>query len=131
MKALVYNGPGKRSWEEKPKPEIQAPTASMGIDWSRCSRRRFASASVSLAVELGVKDTSVQRNKGASPSEAEMEKRFAQMDAAKVTMQILSICPQGPHFDKKANSVAAARAANDDGRADVLWVPGANRSEGR
>ncbi|MGA9851014.1 MAG: ATP:cob(I)alamin adenosyltransferase, partial [Roseiarcus sp.] len=25
----------------------------------------------------------------------------------------------------------AARAANDDGRADVLWVPGANRSESR
>jgi alcohol dehydrogenase len=26
MKALVYNGPGKCSWEEKPKPEVQAPT---------------------------------------------------------------------------------------------------------
>jgi alcohol dehydrogenase len=26
MNALVYNGPGKRSWEEKPRPEIQAPT---------------------------------------------------------------------------------------------------------
>ena len=26
MKALVYHGPGKRSWEEKPKPEVQAPT---------------------------------------------------------------------------------------------------------
>jgi alcohol dehydrogenase len=26
MKALVYNGPGKRSWEEKPKPEVRAPT---------------------------------------------------------------------------------------------------------
>jgi alcohol dehydrogenase len=26
MKALVYNGPGKRSWEEKPNPKIQAPT---------------------------------------------------------------------------------------------------------
>ena len=60
-----------------------------------------------------VKDTSVQRNKGASPSEAEMEKRFAQMDAAKVSMQILSICPQAPHFENKANAVAAARAAND------------------
>jgi alcohol dehydrogenase len=24
MKALVYSGPGKRSWEEKPKPEVQA-----------------------------------------------------------------------------------------------------------
>jgi alcohol dehydrogenase len=26
MKALVYHGPGKRSWEEKPKPVIQKPT---------------------------------------------------------------------------------------------------------
>lgn len=26
MKALVYHGPGKRAWEEKPKPTIQAPT---------------------------------------------------------------------------------------------------------
>jgi hypothetical protein len=26
MKALVYNGPGKRGWEEKPKPTIKNPT---------------------------------------------------------------------------------------------------------
>lgn len=26
MKALVYHGPGKKSWEEKPKPALQAPT---------------------------------------------------------------------------------------------------------
>ena len=26
MKALTYHGPGKRNWEEKPKPTIQAPT---------------------------------------------------------------------------------------------------------
>ena len=26
MKALVYHGPGKRAWEEKPKPAIQSPT---------------------------------------------------------------------------------------------------------
>ena len=26
MKALVYHGPGLRSWEEKPDPEIQEPT---------------------------------------------------------------------------------------------------------
>jgi aminocarboxymuconate-semialdehyde decarboxylase len=68
---------------------------------------------LNMMERFGVKDTSVQRNKGASPSEAEMEKRFAQMDAAKVTMQILSICPQAPHFDNKTNAVAAARAAND------------------
>ena len=26
MKALVYHGPRKRAWEEKPKPTIQKPT---------------------------------------------------------------------------------------------------------
>src|SRR5512133_1270379 len=26
MKALVYHGPGKRAWEEKPEPAIQKPT---------------------------------------------------------------------------------------------------------
>ena len=26
MKALVYHGPGKQSWEEKPKPTIKEPT---------------------------------------------------------------------------------------------------------
>jgi alcohol dehydrogenase len=26
MKALVYHGPGKRAWEDKPKPALQAPT---------------------------------------------------------------------------------------------------------
>ena len=26
MKALVYGGPGQRSWEERPKPRIQAPS---------------------------------------------------------------------------------------------------------
>lgn len=26
MKALVYHGPGKKSWEEKPKPTIIKPT---------------------------------------------------------------------------------------------------------
>jgi alcohol dehydrogenase len=26
MKALVYHGPGKRAWEEAPRPAIQNPT---------------------------------------------------------------------------------------------------------
>ncbi|MFD1046365.1 alcohol dehydrogenase, partial [Kibdelosporangium lantanae] len=26
MKALVYHGPGRRAWEEVPKPELQAAT---------------------------------------------------------------------------------------------------------
>jgi len=66
-----------------------------------------------LVQSFGKKDTGVQRGKGAGPNDAEMEKRFAQMDASKVSMQILSICPQAPHFEDKAHAVAAARKAND------------------
>jgi 6-methylsalicylate decarboxylase len=66
-----------------------------------------------LVESYGKKDTGVQRGKGAGPSEAEMEKRFAQMDASKVRMQILSICPQAPHFENKEHAVTAARKAND------------------
>src|SRR5712691_4428848 len=66
-----------------------------------------------LVESYGKTDTSVQRNKGAGPSEAEMEKRFAQMEAAGVEMQVLSVCPQAPHFDDKIHAVTAARKIND------------------
>ena len=29
MKALVYHGPGKRSWDEKPKPKVKAATEQL------------------------------------------------------------------------------------------------------
>jgi predicted TIM-barrel fold metal-dependent hydrolase len=66
-----------------------------------------------LVESYGKQDTSVQRNKGAGPSEAEIEKRFAQMEAAGVEMQVLSACPQAPHFDDKMHAVTAARKIND------------------
>src|SRR5258707_1783654 len=62
-----------------------------------------------LVERYGKRDTSVQRNKGAGPSEAEMDKRFAQMDAAKVDLQVLSVYPQAPHFEDKTQAVTAAR----------------------
>jgi 6-methylsalicylate decarboxylase len=66
-----------------------------------------------LVESYGKRDTSVQRNKGAGPSDAEMDKRFAQMDASKVEMQVLSACPQAPHFEDKTQAVTAARKIND------------------
>src|SRR5712691_3867423 len=66
-----------------------------------------------LVESYGKTDTSVQRNKGAGPSEAELEKRFEQMEAARVDMQVLSVCPQAPHFDDKIHAVTAARKIND------------------
>ena len=66
-----------------------------------------------LVESYGKRDTSVQRNKGAGPSDAEMDKRFAQMEAAKVELQVLSVCPQAPHFEDKTQAVTAARKIND------------------
>ena len=45
--------------------------------------------------------------------QAEMDKRFALMEANGVEMQILDICPQAPHFENKEHAVNAARKAND------------------
>ncbi|HEV2198184.1 MAG TPA: amidohydrolase family protein [Bryobacteraceae bacterium] len=90
----------------------QIPTAAKGMRID-VHAHVWTDEYLNMMERFGVQDTSVQRNKGSGPSQAEMDKRFAQMDAAKVSMQILSICPQAPHFEDKANAVAAARAAND------------------
>ena len=62
-----------------------------------------------LTQSYGNTDTGTQRNKGAGLGQAEMDKRFALMEANGVEMQILSICPQAPHFDNKEHAVNAAR----------------------
>ncbi len=61
----------------------------------------------------GNTDTVTQRGKGAGLGQAEMDKRFALMEANGVEMQILSICPQAPHLENKEHAVNAARKAND------------------
>jgi len=66
-----------------------------------------------LMEKYGKKNVAVQRGKGAGNGEAEMEKRFAMMDAAGIAMQALSICPQAPQFEDKQHAVTAARVAND------------------
>jgi predicted TIM-barrel fold metal-dependent hydrolase len=66
-----------------------------------------------LTQSYGNTDTGTQRNKGAGMGQAEIEKRFALMEANGVEMQILSICPQAPHFEIKEHAVNAARKAND------------------
>src|SRR6202051_2602140 len=66
-----------------------------------------------LCQSYGNVDTGTQRNKGAGMGQAEMDKRFALMEANGVEMQILDICPQAPHFDNKEHAVNAARMAND------------------
>src|SRR6202049_1200966 len=62
-----------------------------------------------LCQSYGNVDTGTQRNKGAGMGQAEMEKRFASMDANGVEMQILDICPQAPSFENKEHAVKAAR----------------------
>jgi aminocarboxymuconate-semialdehyde decarboxylase len=66
-----------------------------------------------LMQSYGNTDTGTQRGKGAGLGQAEMDKRFALMEANRVEMQILSICPQAPDFDNKEHAVNAARKAND------------------
>ena len=66
-----------------------------------------------LCQSYGNVDTGTQRNKGAGMGQAEMDKRFALMEANGVEMQILDICPQAPHFENKEHAVNAARKAND------------------
>ena len=62
-----------------------------------------------LCQSYGNVDTGTQRNKGAGMGAAEMDKRFALMEANGVEMQILDICPQAPHFENKEHAVKAAR----------------------
>jgi 6-methylsalicylate decarboxylase len=66
-----------------------------------------------LMDKYGKKDTNIQRGKEAGTSEAEMNKRFAVMDATGVEVQVLSICPQAPNFEDKSHAVDAAKWAND------------------
>lgn len=66
-----------------------------------------------MMVGFGKTDTGIQRGKGAGTGQAEMDKRFATMDAAGVDLQVLSISPQFPHFENKERAVTAARKAND------------------
>jgi len=66
-----------------------------------------------LVQSFGKTDTNTQRNKGAGTTPAEMDKRFATMDAARVDLQVLSIAPQAPQFENKDHAVTAAHKAND------------------
>src|SRR5271155_4822950 len=69
----------------------------------------WTDAYLDLMVAFGKTDTGIQRGKGAGTGQAEMEKRFATMDAAGVDLQVLSVGPQFPHFENKEHAVAAAR----------------------
>ena len=66
-----------------------------------------------LMDKYGKKDTWVQRNKGAGPDGADMQKHLEMMDSVGIGIQALSICPQAPHFEDKDHAVTAARKAND------------------
>jgi aminocarboxymuconate-semialdehyde decarboxylase len=73
----------------------------------------WTDAYLDLVTSYGKTDTNIQRGRGAGPGDAEIDKRFATMDAAGVDRQILSVSPQMPHFADKQHAVYAARMAND------------------
>lgn len=69
-----------------------------------------------LLQRFGKTDTDTQRDTGAGSTDAELQARFALMDAAGVHMQIVSAPPQSPFFEDQANALAAARLVNDQYR---------------
>ena len=68
---------------------------------------------LSLLAEYGKTDTDAQRGRGAGGDAAELDARFALMDAAGVTMQVLSASPQLPHFENPEHALYAAQYIND------------------
>jgi predicted TIM-barrel fold metal-dependent hydrolase len=67
-----------------------------------------------LLARFGNSRTAVQRGLGAGPTDDELRKRFELMDAAGIQLQILSVTPASPHFERQADAVEAARQANDE-----------------
>jgi 6-methylsalicylate decarboxylase len=67
----------------------------------------------------GRTDTATQRGLGAGLGGKEIESRFALMDSAGVTHQVISAPPQSPHFADPAHALRAARFVNDQ-YAEVL-----------
>ncbi len=72
--------------------------------------------------------TRAQQGLGAGATDEELADRFAQMDAAGVDIQILSVTPVSPHVPDEAAAVAAARAANDEYATLVAQHPGRFRA---
>jgi 6-methylsalicylate decarboxylase len=76
-----------------------------------------------LMQRFGKTDTDAQRKLGAGNTDAEIQARFALMDAAGVQMQIISAPPQSPFFEDQASAVAAARLVNEQYRELVRRWP--------
>lgn len=66
-----------------------------------------------LMTELGV-PTQAQRGLGAGSADQELADRFAQLDAAGVDRQVLSVTPVSPHLADEAAAVRAAQLVNDE-----------------
>jgi 6-methylsalicylate decarboxylase len=66
-----------------------------------------------LLDRYGRTTTANQRGMGAGHSPAELDARFASMDAAGIDLQVLSASPQQPTFDNLDHAVTAARYIND------------------
>ncbi|GAA3436004.1 amidohydrolase family protein [Kutzneria kofuensis] len=71
-----------------------------------------------LMAGLGV-PTQAQRGLGAGSADEELAARFAQLDAAGVDLQVLSVPPVSPHVADEAAATRAARLVNDE-YADVV-----------
>lgn len=73
----------------------------------------WTDAYLDLLTKYGKRDTGTQRGRGAGGEAAELDARFALMDAAGVTQQVLSASPQLPQFENRAHAIHAAEFVND------------------
>lgn len=76
-----------------------------------------------LLQRFGKTNTDTQRTIGAGTTQAELQARFALMDAAGVDLQIISAPPQSPFFEDQADALASARLVNDQYRELVRRWP--------
>lgn len=75
-----------------------------------------------LMTGLGV-PTQAQRGAGAGSTDEELADRFAQLDAAGVDRQVLSVPPVSPHLADEAAAVRAAQLVNDEYAGIVAKYP--------
>jgi len=73
----------------------------------------FPETYLDLLQRFGSEATDLARHHGAGSGRDEMEVRLELMDSAGVQMQVLSVSPQLPYFEKETHAVEAARSIND------------------
>ncbi len=65
---------------------------------------------LNLLARLGNGCTAVHRGLGAGETDDELRERFGLMDGAGIQVQILSVAPASPHFERQLDAIEAGIA---------------------